>query len=215
MTKKELACLVNEKLDIMYLDAKCGLDYRNIFELIVAVSLSAQTTDVSVNKVTPILFSKYKDAYSLANADIKDVEDIIRSIGLYKNKAKNIVNLSKELISKFNGEVPNTLDELMSLSGVGYKTASVVLVEGFKIPAFPVDTHISRISKRVGLVKESLDPTEISYSLMKLYDKSLYHKLHHQMIYLGRYTCKSQKPNCDECLMKEFCKYYKSKVKRS
>ena len=201
MTKKELASLVNEKLDIMYLDAKCGLDYRNIFELIVAVSLSAQTTDVSVNKVTPILFSKYKDAYSLANADIKDVEDIIRSIGLYKNKAKNIVNLSKELISKFNGEVPNTLDELMSLSGVGYKTASVVLVEGFKIPAFPVDTHISRISKRVGLVKESLDPTEISYSLMKLYDKSLYHKLHHQMIYLGRYTCKSQKPNCVECLM--------------
>ena len=215
MTKKELASLVNEKLDIMYLDAKCGLDYHNIFELIVAVSLSAQTTDVSVNKVTPILFSKYKDAYSLANADIKDVEDIIRSIGLYKNKAKNIVNLSKELISKFNGEVPNTLDELMSLSGVGYKTASVVLVEGFKIPAFPVDTHISRISKRVGLVKESLDPTEISYSLMKLYDKSLYHKLHHQMIYLGRYTCKSQKPNCNECLMKEFCKYYKSKVKRS
>ena len=213
MTKKELASLVNEKLDIMYLDAKCGLDYRNIFELIVAVSLSAQTTDVSVNKVTPILFNKYKDAYSLANADIKDVEDIIRSIGLYKNKAKNIINLSKELISKFNGEVPNTLDELMSLSGVGYKTASVVLVEGFKIPAFPVDTHISRISKRVGLVKESLDPTEISYSLMKLYDKSLYHKLHHQMIYLGRYTCKSQKPNCDECLMKEFCKYYKSKVK--
>ena len=177
------------------------------------MSLSAQTTDVSVNKVTPILFSKYKDAYSLANADVLDVEGIIRSIGLYKNKAKNIINLSKELISKFNGVVPNSLDELMSLSGVGYKTASVVLVEGFKIPAFPVDTHISRISKRVGLVKESLDPTEISYSLMKLYDKSLYHKLHHQMIYLGRYTCKSQKPNCDECLMKEFCKYYKSKVK--
>ena len=123
--------------------------------------------------------------------------------------------LKYRFISKFNGEVPNSLDELMSLSGVGYKTASVVLVEGFKIPAFPVDTHISRISKRVGLVKESLDPTEISYSLMKLYDKSLYHKLHHQMIYLGRYTCKSQKPNCDECLMKEFCKYYKSKVKRS
>ena len=212
MTKKELARLVNEKLDIMYLDAKCGLDYNNIFELIVAVSLSAQTTDVSVNKVTPVLFSKYKDAYSLANADVLDVEDI-RSIGLYKNKAKNIINLSKELISKFNGVVPNSLDELMSLSGVGYKTASVVLVEGFKIPAFPVDTHISRISKRVGLVKESLDPTEISYSLMKLYDKSLYHKLHHQMIYLGSYTCKSQKPNCDECLMKEFCKYYKSKVK--
>ena len=101
----------------------------------------------------------------------------------------------------------------MSLSGVGYKTASVVLVEGFRIPAFPVDTHISRISKRIGLVKEELDPTDISISLMKLYDKSLYHKLHHQMIDLGRYTCKSIKPNCDECLMKDFCKYYKRKVK--
>ena len=213
MTKKELARLVNEKLHILHLDAKCGPDYNNTFQLIVVASFCDQTTDVSVNKVTPVLFSKYKDAYSLANADVLDVEDIIRSIGLYKNKAKNIINLSKELISKFNGVVPNSLDELMSLSGVGYKTASVVLVEGFKIPAFPVDTHISRISKRVGLVKESLDPTEISYSLMKLYDKSLYHKLHHQMIYLGRYTCKSQKPNCDECLMKEFCKYYKSKVK--
>ena len=213
MTKKELSKLVNEKLDIMYLDAKCGLDYNSIFELIVAVSLSAQTTDVSVNKVTPILFSKYKDVNSLANADVKDVEDIIRSIGLYKNKSKNIINLSKELVSRFDGVVPNNLEDLMSLSGVGYKTASVVLVEGFRIPAFPVDTHISRISKRIGLVKEELDPTDISISLMKLYDKSLYHKLHHQMIYLGRYTCKSIKPNCDECLMRDFCKYYKSKVK--
>ena len=213
MTKKELAHLVNENLDIMYKDAKCGLDYSSLFELIVAVSLSAQTTDVSVNKVTPVLFSKYPTAFELANADIKEVEDIIRSIGLYKNKAKNLILLSKELVGKYNGEVPSNMDELMTLSGVGYKTASVVLVEGFRIPAFPVDTHISRITKRIGLVKDSLDPTQISISLMKLYNKSLYHKLHHQMIYLGRYTCKSIKPNCSECLMKEFCKYYKSKVK--
>ena len=210
MTKKELAHLVNENLDIMYKDAKCGLDYSSLFELIVAVSLSAQTTDVSVNKVTPVLFSKYPTAFELANADIKEVEDIIRSIGLYKNKAKNLILLSKELVGKYNGEVPSNMDELMTLSGVGYKTASVVLVEGFRIPAFPVDTHISRITKRIGLVKDSLDPTQISISLMKLYNKSLYHKLHHQMIYLGRYTCKSQKPNCSECLMKDFCKFYKS-----
>ena len=136
-------------------------------------------------------------------------ESIIHSIGLYKNKARNLILLSTELVKRYNGEVPNTMEELQSLSGVGYKTASVVLVEGFKIPAFPVDTHISRITKRIGLVKESLDPTSISISLMKLYDKSLYHKLHHQMIYLGRYTCKSQKPNCDECLIKDICKYYK------
>lgn len=213
MTKKELANIVNEKLDIMYKDAKCGLDYNNIFELIVAVSLSAQTTDVSVNKVTPVLFSKYPTPYDLKEADVKDVENIIRSIGLYKNKAKNIILLSKELCERFNGDVPKTMKELESLQGVGYKTASVVLVEGFKIPAFPVDTHISRITKRIGLVKEELDPTHISKYLMKLYDKSLYHKLHHQMIYLGRYTCKSQKPNCDECLLKDVCKHYiKKKV---
>lgn len=210
MTKKELAYLVNEKLDLMYKDAKCGLDYKNIFELIVAVSLSAQTTDISVNKVTPMLFQKYPSAFALAKANLKDVENIIHSLGLYKNKAKNLISLSKELVEKYNGEVPSDLNELQELSGVGYKTASVVLVEGYKIPAFPVDTHISRITKRIGLVKDSLNPTQISISLMKLYDKSLYHKLHHQMIYLGRYTCKSQRPKCDECLIKDFCRYYKS-----
>lgn len=209
MNKKELASLVNEKLDIMYKDAKCGLDYTNIYELIVAVSLSAQTTDVSVNKVTPNLFKKYPTAFDLKNAELRDVEEIIHSLGLYKNKAKNLILLANELVNKYNGEVPSTLNELQELSGVGYKTASVVLVEGFKIPAFPVDTHISRIAKRIGLVKEELNPTQISISLMKLYDKSLYHKLHHQMIYLGRYTCKSIKPMCNECLMKDFCKYYK------
>ena len=214
MTKKELAYLVNDKLNIMYPDAKCGLDYNNLFELIVAVSLSAQTTDVSVNKVTPNLFNRYPSPFEMKDADINELESIIHSIGLYKNKARNLILLSKELVERYNGEVPNTMEELQSLSGVGYKTASVVLVEGFKIPAFPVDTHISRITKRIGLVKESLDPTSISISLMKLYDKSLYHKLHHQMIYLGRYTCKSQKPNCDECLIKDICKYYiTSKVK--
>ena len=214
MTKKELAYLVNDKLNIMYPDAKCGLDYNNLFELIVAVSLSAQTTDVSVNKVTPNLFNRYPSPFEMKDADIKELESIIHSIGLYKNKTRNLILLSKELVERYNGEVPNTMEELQSLSGVGYKTASVVLVEGFKIPAFPVDTHISRITKRIGLVKESLDPTSISISLMKLYDKSLYHKLHHQMIYLGRYNCKSQKTNCDECLIKDICKYYKtSKVK--
>jgi len=210
MNKKQLASFVNERLDLMYKDAKCGLNYRNIFELIVAVSLSAQTTDISVNKVTPKLFEKYPTPLDLAGANVEDVEEIIHSLGLYKNKAKNLILLSKELVEHYNGEVPSSLEKLQELSGVGYKTASVVLVEGFKIPAFPVDTHISRITKRIGLVKESLNPTQISISLMKLYDKSLYHKLHHQMIYLGRYTCKSIKPLCNECLMKDICKYYTS-----
>ena len=213
MNKKQLASFVNERLDLMYKDAKCGLNYRNIFELIVAVSLSAQTTDISVNKVTPKLFEKYPTPLDLAGANVEDVEGIIHSLGLYKNKAKNLILLSKELVEHYNGEVPSSLEKLQELSGVGYKTASVVLVEGFKIPAFPVDTHISRITKRIGLVKDSLNPTQISKALMKLYDKSLYHKLHHQMIYLGRYTCKSQRPNCNECLLKDNCKFYKiSKV---
>lgn len=210
MTKKELAQLVNAKLDIMYSDAKCGLNYSSIFELIVAVSLSSQTTDVAVNKVTPLLFQKYPSAFEMKDAKLEDIENLIHSLGLYKNKAKNLILLSNELVNRYNGEVPSSLEELQKLSGVGYKTASVVLVEGFKIPAFPVDTHISRITKRIGLVKESFNPTQISINLMKLYDKALYHKLHHQMIYLGRYTCKSQRPLCNECLMKDFCKYYKS-----
>ena len=200
-------------LDELFPNPRCELNYNKDYELLLAVMLSAQTTDKRVNIVTPHLFKEYPTLTHLANASYENVYRLIESLGLAKRKAEYLIKFAKTVLIDFNGVVPNSLDELMSLSGVGYKTASVVLVEGFKIPAFPVDTHISRISKRIGLVKESLDPTEISISLMKLYDKSLYHKLHHQMIYLGRYTCKSQKPNCDECLMKDFCKYYKSKVK--
>ena len=189
-----------QKLDEMYPNAHCELNYTTIFELLIAVMLSAQTTDISVNKVTPKLFERYKSPQELS-----DVENCIRSLGLYKNKSKNLIEMSKVLLDKFNGEVPKTKEELLTLPGVGVKTASVVLIEGYKIPAFPVDTHIERISKRLGIAKKSDDAIKVMEKLMKKYPKETWGKLHHQMIFFGRYTCNARKPKCEECLLKEKC----------
>lgn len=167
--------------------------------------LSAQTTDISVNKVTPKLFERYKSPQELANASLKDVENYIHTLGLYKNKSKNLIEMSKVLLDRFNGEVPKTKEELLTLPGVGVKTASVVLIEGYKIPAFPVDTHIERISKRLGIAKKSDDAIKVMEKLMKKYPKETWGKLHHQMIFFGRYTCNARKPKCEECLLKEKC----------
>ena len=194
-----------QKLDEMYPNAHCELNYTTIFELLIAVMLSAQTTDISVNKVTPKLFERYKSPQELANASLKDVENYIHTLGLYKNKSKNLIEMSKVLLDKFNGEVPKTKEELLTLPGVGVKTASVVLIEGYKIPAFPVDTHIERISKRLGIAKKSDDAIKIMEKLMKKYPKETWGKLHHQMIFFGRYTCNARKPKCEECLLKEKC----------
>lgn len=194
-----------QKLDEMYPNAHCELNYTTIFELLIAVMLSAQTTDISVNKVTPKLFERYKSPQELANASLKDVENYIRTLGLYKNKSKNLIEMSKVLLDKFNGEVPKTKEELLTLPGVGVKTASVVLIEGYKIPAFPVDTHIERISKRLGIAKKSDDAIKVMEKLMKKYPKETWGKLHHQMIFFGRYTCNARKPKCEECLLKEKC----------
>lgn len=194
-----------QKLDEMYPNAHCKLNYTTIFELLIAVMLSAQTTDISVNKVTPKLFERYKSPQELANASLKDVENYIHTLGLYKNKSKNLIEMSKVLLDKFNGEVPKTKEELLTLPGVGVKTASVVLIEGYKIPAFPVDTHIERISKRLGIAKKSDDAIKVMEKLMKKYPKETWGKLHHQMIFFGRYTCNARKPKCEECLLKEKC----------
>lgn len=194
-----------QKLDEMYPNAHCELNYTTIFELLIAVMLSAQTTDISVNKVTPKLFERYKSPQELANASLKDVENYIHTLGLYKNKSKNLIEMSKVLLDRFNGEVPKTKEELLTLPGVGVKTASVVLIEGYKIPAFPVDTHIERISKRLGIAKKSDDAIKVMEKLMKKYPKETWGKLHHQMIFFGRYTCNARKPKCEECLLKEKC----------
>ena len=199
---------ISEQLDIMYPDAHCELNYTTIFELLVAVMLSAQTTDVSVNKVTPALFAKFNTPELLASASLSDVENCIRSLGLYKNKSKNLIEMSRVLLEKYNGIVPSSKDELLTLPGVGVKTASVVLIEGYKIPAFPVDTHVERISKRLGIAKNSDNAIDVMNKLMKKYPKEMWGKLHHQMIFFGRYTCIARKPKCDQCLLKEKCREY-------
>lgn len=196
---------ISQKLDEMYPDAHCELNYGTIYQLLVAVMLSAQTTDVSVNKITPELFERFPTPDLMAKASIEDIENITRSLGLYKNKSRNLKEMSKVLIEDFNGQVPSDKEKLLSLPGVGIKTASVVLIEGYKIPAFPVDTHVERISKRLGIAKKSDNAVDVMNKLMKKYPKELWGKLHHQMIFFGRYTCKAQKPNCNECKLKEKC----------
>lgn len=201
INKDEIASYLNE----LYPDAHCELNYDSIFHLLIAVMLSAQTTDISVNKVTPKLFEKYPTPSDLMNADISEVENLIRAIGLYKNKAKNIIATSKKLVERFNSSVPSTMEELTSLPGVGRKTANVVLVEGFKIPAFPVDTHVERVSKRLGIAKQ-LDSVEtVERKIKKIYKKEQYGLLHHQFIFFGRYFCKAIKPNCQECRFLNRC----------
>ena len=191
-------------LEEMHPEAACALDHGSKFELIVAVVLSAQTTDVSVNKVTPDLFEKYPDAQALANADPEDVASIIHTIGLYKNKSVNIVKLAAKICNEFGGEVPGTFDELVSLPGVGRKTANVVLAEAFGLPAIAVDTHVFRVSNRIGLANaKDVDKTE--EQLRKRLPKELWIRAHHLLIFHGRKICHARKPDCESCRLNEIC----------
>lgn len=209
MNQKDKMAFVLDEVNRLYPNAECELVYKNPFELLIAVVLSAQTTDISVNKVTPLLFTRFPDPLSLSNAKITDVEDCIHSIGLFHNKAKNIIALSKKLVLDFGGNVPCIREELMSLPGVGRKTANVVLAVAYKSPALAVDTHIDRVSKRLGFAKISDDVLQIEKKLMKLIPKIRWAKAHHQLLFFGRYFCKSQKPNCSHCPFQEICKYLK------
>ena len=198
---------VTEVLDIletMHPEAACALEHRDPFELIVAVALSAQTTDVSVNKVTPELFRRYPDPEALAAADPDEVMDVIRTIGLYRNKSKNIVRLAGKLVSDFGGEVPQDFDSLVTLPGVGRKTANVVLAEGFGVPRIAVDTHVFRVANRIGLTDEKdVDATE--EALMKRIPESSWIRAHHLLIFHGRKCCSARKPSCENCGLNELC----------
>ncbi len=196
-----------EEIYQMFPNACCELNYRNIFELSIATILSAQTTDKSVNKVTPLLFEKYPTAFELMDACVNDVEEIIRTIGLYKTKSKNIIAFSKKLVEKHNGIVPSNFEELVLLPGVGRKTANVILVEGYKIPRIPVDTHVERVSKRLGLAKSTDSVLKVEEELMKQIDESKYHLGHHLLLFFGRYHCLSKNPKCINCSLKEKCIY--------
>ena len=193
-------------LDEILSDARCELNYQKDYELMIAVMLSAQTTDASVNKVTPVLFSKYPTIVDIANAPIKDVENIIRSIGLYNNKAQNLVLACQKIVNDYQGKLPSNKDLLQTLPGIGNKSAGVIRAEIFKIPDLPVDTHILRISKRLGLANANDDPYQVEQKLKKLIPMDRWIKSHHQLIHFGRYHCTSRHPHCEGCRMKEYCK---------
>lgn len=204
MVKDKEIIEILDRLENLYPDAKCALDHKNIFELIVAVSLSAQTTDKSVNIVTPELFKAYPDAFSLANADLADVEEKLKRIGMYRNKSKNIINLAKELVERFDGEVPRDYDALVSLPGVGRKTANVVLSVGFGEERIAVDTHVFRVANRIGLVSEK-DVLKTELKLMERIPENHWTRTHHSLIFHGRNVCDAKKPKCEECIIKEIC----------
>lgn len=195
----------NKKLDLMIKDAKCELNYNRDYELVIATVLSAQCTDKRVNEVTKVLFSNY-DIYGLAKADKKDIENIIRSCGSYTKKSSYIIDIAKSLVEKYNGVVPNDREYLESLPGVGRKTTNVVLSTLFNEPVIAVDTHVSRVSKRLNIAKEKDDVYVIEKKLNKFFPKDKLHRLHHQLVLFGRYYCKAKNPSCSNCKLKDMCK---------
>lgn len=195
-------------LDKMIENPRCELDYKKDYELLIATVLSAQCTDARVNKVTKVLWSKY-DLKSLSNAKKSDIEKIIYSCGNYKKKSEYIINIAKNLLKDYDGIVPNDREYLESLSGVGRKTVNVVLSNIYNEPLIAVDTHVDRVSKRLGLANDEDNVLQVENKLMKKIPKNLWSRTHHQLVLFGRYICKSKKPNCNECLLTSYCKYYK------
>lgn len=207
--KKDLAPFLSY-LKELFPQAECALIFQTPFQLLVATILSAQCTDKQVNKVTPSLFEKYPDAESMAKAPIESIEELIHSTGFYKNKAKNIKAMSISLVEKFGGVVPDNMEDLTSLAGVGRKTANVVLGNAFHIPGMVVDTHVKRITNRYGLTKNS-DPEKIEQDLMKIIPRENWTEVSHQLVLFGRTVCDAKKPKCIECNVNNLCP--SSKVK--
>lgn len=197
---------IEKALDEMFPDAFCELKFTNDYELLVAVMLSAQTTDKAVNKITPSLFNKYKTIEELAHSVKEELEDFIRPLGLYRNKAKSLQSMANDVCSLYDGKIPNNFDDLVKLAGVGRKTANVFLSVYYHEERFAVDTHVHRVSKRLGFVTDNQSVLDTEKKLMSIFESSKWHKLHHQFIFLGRYICKAQKPLCNECKMSSFCK---------
>ncbi|WP_394217360.1 endonuclease III [Halobacillus trueperi] len=198
----------------MFPEAECELTHSNPFELLVAVVLSAQATDALVNKVTPQLFEKYKKPADYIAVPLEELQDDIKRIGLYRNKAKNIKKLSQTLVEKFNGEVPPSKKELESLAGVGRKTANVVASVAFDEPAIAVDTHVERVSKRLALCRWKDSVLEVEKTLMRKIPVEEWSVTHHRMIFFGRYHCKAQRPNCEECPLLFLCREGQKRMKK-
>ena len=196
---------IMKNLDLMFPDARCELIYHNSYELLVAIMLSAQTTDKAVNKVTPALFLEFPSIEALAQADYSSIENCIRSLGLFRNKAKNLKLMAHDVITHYNGEIPKDFNLLTSLPGVGRKTANVFLAEFYQIPRVPVDTHVERVTKRLGIVSKEASVFETEKKIMEVFPMDKWIKLHHQFIFLGRYVCKALNPNCCLCRLANIC----------
>ncbi len=207
MNKKDVLNIITI-LKQMYPDAKCSLDFSTPFELLVAVVLSAQCTDSRVNLTTPALFAKYSTPEDFTNIDIHLLEEYIHSCGFYKNKAKNIKATAQILVDKYNSIVPENMDDLMTLPGVGRKSANVIMLEAFNKPqGIAVDTHCKRISNRLGFSNSS-DSLKIEMDLLKVIPKEYYRDMNHLFMWHGRNTCTSQSPKCELCPLKSYCKYH-------
>ena len=206
--KKDEAIKIIEILKNTYPDAKCSLDFTTPFEMLVAVILSAQCTDERVNKTTPSIFSKYSTPEDFVKMPLETLEDLIHPCGFYKNKAKNIKLTAQKIVDEFGGEVPDTMDELLSLPGVGRKTANVVMLEAFNKPqGIAVDTHCKRLANRIGFSDEET-PEKIEQDLLRLFPYEYLKDINHVLIYHGRAICTARSPKCKECPIKEFCRFY-------
>ena len=202
--KEEIQNLLNI-LDKYYSDAKCSLDYKEPIELVVALILAAQCTDERVNQITPILFKKYKDVYNLANAKVGDIEKIVKPCGFYKNKALNISKTANIIVNNFDGEVPNNMDDLCTLAGIGRKSSNIIMQECFNnTVGIAVDTHVTRISRKIGL-SNSNTAEKIENDLKELVDKKYWNKINHIFVYHGRAICIARRPQCDTCPITDIC----------
>ncbi|MCX7747096.1 MAG: endonuclease III [Clostridia bacterium] len=208
--KKEQVLEIIKVFDTLYPDATCSLDYKDPLQLLISTQLAAQCTDARVNIVAQSLFSKYKNVHDFANADLKELEQDVKPTGFYHNKAKNIKNTCKMIIDEFGGKVPDNLEDLLKLPGVGRKTANLVLGDIFGVPGIVVDTHAKRLSGRIGLTKNS-DPTKIEFDLMKVVPKEAWSKFCHQLVYHGRAVCNARKPACEQCEIRTWCDYVNKK----
>ena len=205
---------IEDYLMELYPDSRCELNYNKDYELLIAVVLSAQTTDKRVNMITSILFDKYKDIYSLSKADVNDLIDIVRPLGTASRKGVFVYEIANILVNQYNGVVPNNRKALEGMPGVGRKTANVVLSNLFDVPCIAVDTHVSRVSKRLGLAKANDEVEVIETKLKRKFDRNKWTRLHHQLVLFGRYNCKAKNPDCSNCKLKDICKYYK-KIKEN
>jgi|LGVE01.1.fsa_nt_gb endonuclease-3 len=196
----------------LFPDAQCELKHKNAYELLVSVILSAQSTDKRINIITPNLFLKYPTPKDLSEAKQEELEQVIFSAGFYRNKAKNLISCASSIVNKFNSNVPNNLKDLQTLAGVGRKTANVVYSVAYGGQAIAVDTHVFRVSNRLGLV-DSKKELEVELGLMEQFEESTWTRLHYVLVLFGRYYCKAKKPACKECGLKHICKYYKKEVK--